>query len=157
MGRTKRIRKQKGMFKERDKNVSASDTTVELLRWMKTSELWKPTCTLQLTEFAPFGLRGLMVKHDLDVSEVLVEIPFKLLVTKSVAVSFIKESSLFQNQLELMKNLTTLELLVIFLLLNKKQEEFNIPVSQFWKPYMNTLPHSYEVPYFCNDDEVNLQ
>jgi hypothetical protein len=156
MGRTKRIRTRKAIFKERDINVSANDQTVKLLRWMKASDQWKPTCALQLTEFAPCGLRGLMAKHDLNVSEILVKIPFKLLVTKNVAVSFIEES-IFQNQLALLKTLTTLELLVIFLLLNKKQEETNIPVSQLWKPYLDTLPDSYEVPYFCKDGEVNLQ
>ena len=156
MGRTKRIRKRKAIFKERDKNVSANDPTVELLRWMKASDKWKPTCTLQLTEFAPCGLRGLMAKHDINISEVLVKIPFKHLVTKNVAVSFIEESIL-QNQLVLLKKLTTLEILVIFLLLNKKQDEINIRGSQFWKPYMDTLPDSYEVPYFCEEGEVNLQ
>ena len=116
MGRTKRIRKRKAIFKETDKNVSGNGPTVELLRWMKANDQWRPNCILQLTEFAPSGLRGLMAKQDINISDILVRIPLKLLVTKSVAVSFIEEY-IFQNQLALLKELTTHELLVIFLLI----------------------------------------
>ena len=123
---------------------------------MKTSCLWKPTCALQLTEFAPLGLRGLMAKHDVDTSDVLVKIPFKLLVTRETAVSFINNANIFLNRLDT-RNMTTLELLVIFLLLNKNYEKYNVSCSRFWKPYMNTLPNSYEVPYFCKGDEVKQE
>ena len=155
MGRTDRKRRRKVRIKEKDKNVSSSDPIIKLLQWMKTSGQWKQTCQLQLTEFAPVGLRGLMTKHDVDPLDILVRIPFKLLVTKEVAVSFIKNSNCFRNHSDLCKNLTTLELLVIFLLLNKKQETNNLSSVCYWKPYLYILPNSYEVPYFCTDDEVN--
>jgi len=154
MGRTNRKRRRKVRIKEKDKNVSSSDPIIKLLQWIKTSGQWKQTCQLQLTEFAPVGLRGLMTKHDVDPLDILVRIPFKLLVTKEVAVSFIKNSNCFRNHSDLCKNLTTLELLVIFLLLNKKQETNNLSSVCYWKPYLDTLPNSYEVPYFCTDDEI---
>lgn len=155
MGRTRRKRKRKVGLKERNYNVSASGSVIELLRWMQTAGHWIPNCALQLTEFVPLGLRGLMAKYHVEPSDLLVRIPFKLLVTREVAVSFIKESNVFQDNTDCSKIMTTLELLAIFLLLNKKADKIKEPSSHFWKPYLDTLPDSYDVPYFCKDDEVD--
>lgn len=155
MGRTKRSRKRTACGKLRDINVSASDPIVELLRWMKLSQ-WKAVCEMQATEFAPLGLRGLMAKHKIDSSETLVRIPMNLLVTRETAISFIKQSNIFCENMNIFNQTTTLELLAMFLLFNKMSATLSIKCDQFWKPYIDTLPESYEVPYFCNDDEVSI-
>ena len=156
MGRTGRKRKRKVGLKEENVNVSASDPNKELLKWMKTVGDWKPNRSLQLTEFVPLRLRGFMAKCCVEPSDVLIRIPFKLLITRKVAVSFIEESKVIQDDVHF-PNIMTFELLVIFLLLNKKSAKAKNTSCQFWKPYMNSLPDSYEVPYFCKDGEVNLQ
>ena len=154
MGRTKRSRKRTAYDKLRNINVSASDPIVELLRWMKVSQ-WKAVCEMQATEFAPLGLRGIMAKHKIDSSDTIVRIPMNLLVTRETAISFLEQSNLFCSSLHIFNQTTTLELLAMFLLINKMSVKLSIKCDQFWKPYIDTLPESYEVPYFCNDDEVN--
>ena len=155
MGRTKRKRRRRISREEQNKNVSTSDPIIRLQQWMKTSDRYLQSCNLQLTEFFPAGLRGLMARRNVNPLDILVQIPLEYLVTKEVAVSFIKKSNLFEKFHDSCDKLTTLELLVIFLLLNKNLETMNLHSSRYWKPYMDTLPGSYEVPYFCTEDEVN--
>ena len=155
MGRTKRKRRRRISREEQNKNVSTSDPIIRLQQWMKTSDRYLQSCNLQLTEFFPAGLRGLMARRNVNPLDILVQIPLEYLVTKEVAVSFIKKSNLFEKFHDSCDKLTTLELLVIFLLLNKNLETMNLHSSWYWKPYMDTLPGSYEVPYFCTEDEVN--
>merc|ERR550532_903808 len=122
---------------------------------MKVSQ-WKAVCEMQPTEFAPLGLRGIMAKHKIDSSDTIVRIPMNLLVTRETAISFLEQSNLFCSSLHIFNQTTTLELLAMFLLINKMSVKLSIKCDQFWKPYIDTLPESYEVPYFCNDDEVNV-
>ena len=110
---------------------------------------------MRATEFAPLGLRGLMAKHKIDASDTLVRIPLNLLVTRETAISFIKQSNILCENINILNQTTTLELLAMFLLFNKLSTTLSIKCDQFWKPYIDTLPESYEVPYFCNDDEVS--
>ena len=155
MGRTKRNRCRTARHEDRDKNVSNIDSIVELLRWMKKCK-WKSVCEMQPTEFAPIGLRGLMAKHKIDSSETLVKIPIKLLVTRKTAIEFIQKSDILDESFCSYDQMTTLEVLAVFLLLNKALNRTSTIFDPFWKPYIHTLPDSYEVPYFCSDDEVRL-
>ena len=152
MGRTKRSRIRKANDKMRDKNVSACDSIVKLLQWMKESK-WTSVCEMQPTEFLPIGLRGLMAKHKIDISDSIVRIPMNLLVTRKAAITFIERSKVFDFDSSFFSHMTTLELLAIFLIINKVPNN-DLKCDQFWKPYIDTLPESYEVPYFCNEDEV---
>jgi len=138
----------------RDKNVSACDSIVKLLQWMKESK-WTSVCELQPTEFLPIGLRGLMAKHKIDISDSIVRIPMNLLVTRKAAITFIERSKVFDFDSSFFSHMTTLELLAIFLIINKVPNN-DLKCDQFWKPYIDTLPESYDVPYFCNEDEVNI-
>ena len=155
MGRTKRKRKRRTCAESRNKNVSTSDTNIRLLKWMKTHSSWEPTCLLELTEFSPLGLRGLMAKHNININDTIVRIPIELLVTRELASSHISSSKVLKGGLKQFDYLTTLELLVIFLLITKKEARRNKEFAMFWKPYLDTFPSSYDVPFFCADDEVN--
>ena len=148
MGRTRRKRKKEG------KNINVSAHIVRLLRWMKTAGKWNPKCALQLTEFAPSSLRGFMTRQRIESNSLLISIPFNLLITREVAKVFIQESKVFDCFNDCCEILPTHELLVIFLLVNKHLDVNGKSSSQFWKPYLDTLPESYEIPYFCKDDEV---
>ena len=150
MGRTQRKRKRRADLQERNHNVSSSTSFIELLKWMKAAEQWIPNKALELAEFAPFGLRGFRATCHIKPSEIIVRIPFKLLITREVAISFIKESNIFRD----FSKMTTFTLLVIFLLLNKKATHI-LPSSKFWKPYLDTLPDAYDVPFFCSKIEVD--
>ena len=153
MGRTRRIRSRIACRDVRDKNVSKNDSIVKLLRWMKLWK-WKSVIELQPTEFSPFGLRGLMAKHKIDSSDILVKIPINLLITRTTAINYIEKSKRVDCDSDSFKQITTLEVLAIFLLLNKLQYQASVQFDRFWIPYIDTLPTSYEVPYFCDDDEV---
>ena len=153
MGRTKRIRSRIACRDVPDKNVSENDCIIKLLRWMKLWK-WKSVSEMQPTEFSPLGLRGLMAKHKIDSSDILVKIPINLLITRSTAIKYIEKSKLVDCDSVSFKQMTTLEVLAIFLLLNKLQYQASMQFDRFWIPYIDTLPTSYEVPYFCDDDEV---
>ena len=154
MGRTKRKRNRRTCAESRNKNVSTSDTNIRLLKWMKTHGAWEPTCLLELTEFSPFGLRGLMAKHNININDTIVRIPIELLVTRELALSHISSFKVLKGGLKQFDYLTTLELLVIFLLIIKKEARRNKKFAMFWKPYLDTFPSSFDVPFFCADDEV---
>ena len=104
MGRTKRKRRRRISREEQNKNVSTSDSIIRLLQWMKTSDRCLRSCNLQLTEFCPAGLRGLMARRNVNPLDILVQIPLEYLVTKEVAVSFIKKSNLFEKSCEITEN-----------------------------------------------------
>ena len=149
MGRTRRKRKKEG------KNNNVTTHIVRLLRWMKTAGKWKPKCALQLTEFAPSSLRGFMTRQRIESNSLLISIPLNLLITREVAKVFIQESKVFEECFnDCYEMISTHELLVIFLLVNKHLDLDRKSSSYFWKPYLDTLPESYEVPYFCKHDEV---
>ena len=148
MGRTRRKRK-------KGKNINVTAHIVRLLRWMKTVGKWKPRYALQLTEFAASSLRGFMTRQRIESNSLLISIPSNLLITREVAKVFIHESKVFEDCFnDCYEILPTFELLVIFLLVNKQLDLNRKSSSNFWKPYLDTLPKSYEVPYFCKDDEV---
>ena len=155
MGRTRRKRKHQGHLKKEGKNINVSAQILQLLRWMKTAGKWRPECALQLTDFVRSSLRGFMTRKHIESNSLLVSIPFNLLITREVVKSFMRESKVFEVcDTERFEILSTHELLVIFLLLNKHLYKIKKSSSQFWKPYLDTMPESYEVPYFCKDDEV---
>lgn len=160
MGRTQRKRKRKKITNSNwqlNNKININNDILELLKWMKKFGKWREESLLQLTEFLPMSLRGFMTKKSIESGSLLVKIPFKLLITRELAESFVKGMDILKN-IDSCRLLTTQELLTMFLIIQKyMKKEIDNPLALFWKPYLDTLPISYDVPYFCKDEEVHYR
>jgi hypothetical protein len=139
MGRRQRVRRRKAL-KTACVNVSGDPDMVQLFRWL-SSQAWRPTAPLRLTSF-PHSGRGLMAMSSLQSNSLIVSIPKKLLVTRRRAVEAL-------NVHDTAAELSTHDLLAVFLL-----KETSLGHTSFWLPYLQTLPTSYSVPYFCTSSEM---
>ena len=157
MGSTQRKRKRK---KKLTNSNESSNTIgwnvrlhiVNLVQWMMTYGKWQVSCNLQLTKFHPTGLRGFMAKENISSGSILVSIPQNILITRRFAESFVQNIFHDNNKY---KCLSTQELLVIFLIVVKHfSDEVCKSTALFWKPYLDTLPATYDVPFYCTSNEV---
>ena len=157
MGSTQRKRKRKKkLANSNDSNNtigrSVSFEIISLVQWMIAYGKWQLSCNLQLTQFHPTGLRGFMAKENIDPGSILVSIPQNILIARKFAESFVQ--NIFHDEKK-HKGLSTQELLVIFLIFVKHfSNEVGKSTTLFWKPYLDTLPTTYDVPFYCKSKEV---
>jgi SET domain len=102
---------------------------------MSKSE-WRPVAQIHLALFQETG-RGLMAAKTIEKDELIVKIPYRLLITRA---------RVLEELPQLSKQLTTAELLTLYLLYCKKN---NID-----EEYLETLPKEYSIGGLCFDEEV---
>lgn len=146
MGRTNRKRKRK-----RDKFlIKCLDNTssiIELKRWMKRND-WQNNCNLKLSHFNETD-RGLTSKKYIKKHDVLIEIPYELMITYTT----INQSYLSYLILkDAWCKLEMQDLLTIYLVFEKHKAK-----SSKWKFYIDTLPEKPPLlPWLSTRDEIQL-
>ncbi|KAI5693865.1 hypothetical protein M8J75_006978 [Diaphorina citri] len=145
MGRTGRKRKSKKLSGEDGLYKVVRDTeTIELMQWL-TRNGWKKEVTLYPTEFSTTG-RGLMTKTALKKGDILVKIPFHLLITahtvcKSEIYDYLDKNVKYDGH----------EILAFYLVWERHMNK-----DSFWYPYINTLPQQLSTPLFWSKEPINL-
>merc|ERR1719259_957344 len=86
-----------------------------------------------------YQLRGLMTERDIYPGQDLITVPKQLVITKAVAISAL------DSQLISSHNLTSHQMLAIFLVVEKSKGE-----GSTWYPYILSLPQTYETPCFAS-------
>lgn len=143
-GRTYRHRK-KYRTKIRSYNASSDNNLIDLTKWMKANK-WSPAHQLQPTVFPVTG-RGIMAKKTINVNDIIVSIPKKLLITSRT----VMESNIgciFHGIHDLIYP-TCQQVLSTFLAIEKRH--FN---ESAWFEYIATIPRSFSTPFYCSKDEV---
>lgn len=139
MGRTKRRRSKKKKTIQ-IANLDGESTTISLCKWMKGNG-WKNDTNLHLRDFQFTG-RGVFSKTSFSKNDLLIQIPYNLLITystiqKSKLHTFIKLDN--RNKLKFQ------DLLVLFLLLEKHKG-----LHSHWHPYIASLPQEApSLPLMC--------
>ena len=136
MGRTARNRLRK-LKLPKPENIANCSELIELCKWMHKSG-WKPVARLRPAVFPSTG-RGLMALSHLKPDDLIVQIPYKLLVTRERVLREIPELS---------SQSTTAELLTLFLVHCHK--------NQLQTAYLKTVPTEYSVAALCSSEEINI-
>uniref|UniRef100_A0A8D8TKV1 SET domain-containing protein 4 n=1 Tax=Cacopsylla melanoneura TaxID=428564 RepID=A0A8D8TKV1_9HEMI len=145
MGRTGRKRHHKKLSgMQKPYKLGADEKMIGLMQWLVRNG-WQKEITLYPTEFPTTG-RGLMTKSALNKGDVLVNIPFNLLITahtvcKSPIYEYLNENVKYDGH----------EILAFYLVWEKHLNE-----QSFWYPYINTLPEQLSTPLFWSSDPLNL-
>ena len=130
MGRTQRIR---NLRKRLNGDLSDQKCYFQLLKWMKDkTNGWQPT-DLELQLF-DVGLRGLKTTRIIAPLQNLIQVPHQLLVTRNVAL----------GHLQFGHKLSTHQLLALFLISSPSE----------WTEYLESLPTTYDVPFFSSELEI---
>ncbi|KAK9876073.1 hypothetical protein WA026_011183 [Henosepilachna vigintioctopunctata] len=141
MGRAKRTRNRRKL-RTREKN--AMTDIVQMTRWMGTKK-WKNLAKIKCQEFQQTG-RGVMSTKVISSGDVLISVPYKLLITYST----IAESEGFLNILKLNSKLGIHNLLCAFLVFEKHKGN-----RSSWKYYINSLPKEKpKLPWFASFQEM---
>lgn len=142
MGRTKRQR-----IKNRDRpnslNLSNDPTAISLKKWLKSHKFADPL-KLQLRSFADTG-RGVTSTKPVQPSDVLMRIPFDLLITFDT----IRKSKLVD---QLTRPLSIQTLLALFLVKERRKGEHSA-----WKSYLDSLPDPEpSLPWMVQPDHIQF-
>ena len=136
MGRTNRVRAKKRTVSARPLKLGCIPEFVELCQWMKSNS-WRPVAKLCLATFPETG-RGLMTLTSLKPQDLIVQIPAKLLFTRSRVLELLPQLGSLR--------LTTAEILTLFLIHCRQN-----CLSQ---KYVATLPHEFSVGGLCSSEET---
>ncbi|CAG9768686.1 unnamed protein product [Ceutorhynchus assimilis] len=143
MGRTKRKRN-KSAREPININLGTDQESINLKQWLKTQNPFYDPLHLQLRNFSATG-RGVSAKKSVQPSEVLLKIPFRLLIT----FDSIRKSELVDYFDVGQKPLTIHTLLAVFLVMEKHKGK-----KSKWKNYIESLPYPEPLlPWMCNDEE----
>ncbi len=122
-------------------------TAVKLLSWLR-SRGWVPEKALRLAEFPRTG-RGLMCAEAVAAGDVVASLPLEAMITREKVLES-GVASLFRGDcLPRADHLSSQELLSVFLLRERRRGQ-----SSPWRPYLDTLPETHQVLYFCTPAEV---
>jgi hypothetical protein len=124
--------------------TNVGHTAVGLVEWFRSHRdgARLPGPPLRLASFPETG-RGLMALSPLSPNDILIAIPLRFLVTRAKAEAALSASGAGNP------DLSTHHLISAFLL-----RELDRGSGSFWRPYLETLPECYDVPFFCATPET---
>jgi len=171
MGRTKRARKKRKIVRsDGDEKSDGDKNYAELLEWMRIAgNGWQPPENLRLhvfsvpvvddddgnanngeTQTSCFQLRGLQTTQPIAPGQALIDVPLSLVVTHDVALQHLQNKNSILNRNSLLQ-LSSHQILALFLIGEKAKGQ-----GSDWIKYLNTLPDSYDVPCYCDAEEIRI-
>lgn len=144
MGRTKRHRLKRT---KKTAHTIYDPTVIELNRWMKNNS-WYNDTKLKIASFPKTG-RGLMTTVQFDPGDIIIELPFNLMISYTV----LGKSKRFKRFLTCCTDkLTIHEMLCLFLL-----HELHLKEKSFWFSYIQSLPVYSDLLslILCTNKEIN--
>ncbi|CRK95805.1 CLUMA_CG009260, isoform B [Clunio marinus] len=145
MGRTKRVRKHR-----HDYNLPSAKVHHDLYKFLSIRGWRNIDQSLTVSAFPQTG-RGLFAKKNLSEHDLIIELPHQCLISYLTLENDDDFTDLFEkDKLETSKSLISFQsLLALYLhhqILKKDSSE--------WISYIQTLPESFSVPYFCKKPEL---
>lgn len=139
MGRTKRARVKKVTLIE-EKILNANEDVINLKKWLKNNGFIDEV-GLSLKEFALTG-RGVYCKKDLLEGDVLIRIPYHLMITYTTIINNLRVE---------INKLYMQDLLTLFLAIERKKSDSN------WRIYLESLPsHPPNLPGFTIKENLHF-
>lgn len=143
MGRTKRLRS-KRKLSERPLNVDNDLTAISLTKWL-VHNCWRNYTNLRLRNFPRTG-RGVMSSMQIKENDILITVPFDLMITYNTLKENLQEMISVQSH-----GLKIHDLLTLFLITEKGKDD------SLWKSYMESLPSELPLlPWLAVSNEINL-
>lgn len=143
MGRTKRLRS-KRKLSERPLNVDNDLTAISLTKWL-VHNCWRNYTNLRLRNFPRTG-RGVMSSTQIKENDILITVPFDLMITYNTLKENLQEMISVQSH-----GLKIHDLLTLFLITEKGKDD------SLWKSYMESLPSELPLlPWLAVSNEINL-
>jgi ATP-binding cassette subfamily B (MDR/TAP) protein 7 len=147
MGRTLRKRRQKKKLNFAKLNKNNDESLMNLKSWLLTTENCLSIRHL-IPEHFPLTGRGLKTLKNIEKNEVLIQLPFRTLITTDILLqSNIK--ILFSNNI--IDNFNPQCILAVFLIY-----ETHLGINSKWYIYLKTLPESFTNPDFCSNKEKKM-
>ncbi|KAL1513413.1 hypothetical protein ABEB36_002832 [Hypothenemus hampei] len=144
MGRTKRKRT-KNKLQLSNVNLGHERTVINLKKWLKANNFVDPL-NLELRNFIGTG-RGVTARKGIQPSDVLIRVPFGLLITFDT----VRKSDLLCYLTQEIP-LTIQTFLALFLIMEKHKG-----VKSKWKNYIDSLPYPEPtLPWMCEPEDINL-
>lgn len=145
MGRTKRIRAKR----QTSSNLPSSSIHHELYKFLSLRN-WQNTNRLTVSSF-PLTGRGLYSKRDLIEHDLIIELPYQRMVSYQTLANDDGFLAIFSlDELEKAKSQVSFQALLAFYLHYQKLKG----ESSEWFAYMQTLPDTFTMPYFCEKSEL---
>lgn len=147
MGRTYRNRKS-SLKKTNNSIIEKSAEIISLNKWIKLHGFQK--CKkIRLADFAESG-RGVMASEKIHPGDVLMEIPFNLILNMNTLENDIIFKLLFMNLPNYILQPQSCQAFLSFYISFLKMSS----ISSFWTYYIDTIPTYFTVPYFCTDKQL---
>lgn len=122
---------------------------VNLIKFLVSNE-WQNKTRLNVKDFGEMG-RGVYSKRDIMENDLLIELPYNLLISYSTMENDEEFIGLFNEEaLKELKQKVPFQTLLAFYLCYQK----SLGESSIWAPYLNMLPKSFTTPYFCTKEEI---
>lgn len=145
MGRTLRKRRQKKKLDFIKLNENVEESLISLKSW-----LLNENCSIHhlIPEYFPLTGRGLKTLKHIENNEVLIQLPFRMLITTN---------TLLQSNIRfLFLNNTTDSFSPQCMLATFLVYETHLGVNSKWYLYLKTLPQSFTNPDFCSNKEKRI-
>lgn len=143
MGRTSRKRHQKKKLNLAKSNENIDESLMCLKSW-----LLNENCLLihhLMPEYFPVTGRGLKTLKRINNNEVLIQLPFHMLITTDVLLQSNIRILFLNNTMELFSPQCMLSVFLIY--------EAHLGINSNWYLYLKTLPQSFTNPDFCSNKE----
>lgn len=148
MGRTKRYR----CLRKSERNMSQlpdSQVHHDLIKFL-SNRGWRNENGLTVSSFSMTG-RGLYAKKGINENDMIIELPFKCLISYFTIESDNKFIDLFnKEELDNLKGVFSFQALLAFYL----SYQIILADNSEWIEYIKTLPEDFSVPYFCKKSEL---
>lgn len=143
MGRTQRRRAKKKHFNKSPSSLDHEESLINLRKFL-SKQGFKNETSLKLYDFPQTG-RGVSTKKSLKKNDILIKIPFNLMITFTTIIKNIN----FNNYFKPKTKLNIHELLTFYLILERHN-----PQSK-WRPYISVLPETPPwLPQFLTDEQI---
>jgi ATP-binding cassette subfamily B (MDR/TAP) protein 7 len=147
MGRTYRCRQKN----KRDTSTLQAQSEIhhDLYKFL-SAKGWTNENRLTVSSFPNTG-RGLYAKHDLKENDLIIRLPLECLMSIFTLEHDDDFKSLFkEDELKIEKPVVSFQELLSFYLMYQKI----LNEKSQWKAYIDTIPLTYSVPYFCSKSEL---
>lgn len=146
MGRTSRKRRQKRRLSFVKLNENTDESLIRLKSWL-LSENCRSIHYL-IPEYFPFTGRGLKTLKPIESDQVLIQLPFQMLLTTDVLLQSDIKTLFLYNTTDSFSSQCMLATFLVY--------EIHLGRKSKWYRYLKTLPQTFTNPDFCTNKEKSM-
>lgn len=146
MGRTSRKRRQKKRLSLVKLNENTDESLICLKSWLLSENC--VSISYLIPEHFPLSGRGLKTLKHIENDEVLIQLPFRMLITTDVLMQSDIKTLFLYNTADSFSPQCVLATFLIY--------ETHLGIKSKWYLYLKTLPQSFTNPDFCSNKEKTI-